>query len=68
MKTSEQFALDEWLSDYPQNTTFDEICDLLLDESETVTPWQPFENMPPADLVENMDNTRSHFSSVTNED
>lgn len=47
MKTSEQFALDEWLSDYPQNATFNEICDLLLDESETVTPWQPFENMPP---------------------
>ena len=32
MKHSERFALNEWMSDYPQDATFDEVCDLLLDE------------------------------------
>lgn len=64
MKHSERFALNEWLSDYPQNLSFDEVCDLLLDEDETVTPWQWFETTPRAELVENIDNTRSHFENV----
>ena len=64
MKHSERFALNEWLTDYPQDLSFDEVCDLLLDEDPAATPWQWFENIPRAELVENIDNTRSHFECV----
>jgi len=68
MKTSELFALNEWLSDYPNNLEYDEVLELLRDEHESVIVWQWFENMPPIDLIENIDNTRSHFATVTKED
>lgn len=67
MKTSELFALNEWLSDYPKNTEYDEVLELIRDEHESVIVWQWFENMPPIDLIENIDSTRSHFTAVTKE-
>jgi hypothetical protein len=66
MKHSERFALNEWLSDYPREASFDEVCDLILDEDESVTVWQWFENTPRYELVENIDNTRSHFENTIN--
>jgi hypothetical protein len=64
MTHAEQFALNEWLSEHPQDKTYDEVCDLLLDEDDSVCAWQWFETMPPSELVENIDNTRSHFENV----
>ncbi len=65
MKISEKFALNEWLSDYPENLDFDDVLDLLRDEDLSVTAWQWFENMPTYELIENIENTRSHFEAVT---
>jgi hypothetical protein len=67
MKTSEQFALNEWLSDYPEDKTFDEVIELLRDYDESVSLWQAVENLPITELIENIDNTRSHFAAVTKE-
>lgn len=64
MKVSEQFALNEWLSDYPAALPYDEVTDLLRDEDERIVVWQWFENMPWHELVENIDNTRAHFEAV----
>jgi hypothetical protein len=64
MKVSEQFALNEWLSEYPAKVSYDEVTDLLRDEDERIVVWQWFENMPAYELVENIDNTRSHFEAV----
>jgi hypothetical protein len=64
MTHAETFALNEWLTEYPDDLTFDEVCALLLDEDESVVPWQWFETMPPTELVENIDNTRSHFENT----
>jgi len=67
MKHSEQFALNEWLSDYPKDRTYDEICDLIqVYECDSVVPWQWFESMPTHELVQNIDNTRSHFEHTIN--
>ena len=66
MTHAETFALNEWLTSYPDHLTYDEVCDLLLDEDESVSAWQWFETMPPTDLVENIDNTRSHFEHTIN--
>jgi len=67
MKHSERFALNEWLTDYPHDLTFDQVIDLLKAEDESVTPWVWFENIPTSDLIENIDNTRSHFENVVDD-
>jgi len=66
MTHAETFALNEWLSDYPDNLTYDEVLELLRDEDESVIVWQWFEHTPVTDMVENIDNTRSHFENTIN--
>ena len=65
METSERFAINEWLSDYPEDKTFDEIMDLIYEEDESITPWELVENYPAADLIEIIYNTKIHFETVT---
>lgn len=66
MRVSERFALNEWLSDYPPEKTYDEVIDLLRDYDDQVTVWHWFEAMPPSELIENIDNTQQHFQAVVN--
>ena len=65
MKTSERFAINEWLSEYPSDTTFDVIMDLIRDDDESVIPWELVENYSAADLIEVIYNTKIHFETVT---
>ena len=68
MKTSELFALNEWLSDYPENASFDDILYLLLDDDdESVIPWEVIEDYPRRDIAQFISNTQTHFASVTGE-
>lgn len=62
MTHAEEFALNEWLSDYPNDKTYAEILDLLRDEDENVSPWQTVENFPAYEIVELIENTHSHFN------
>lgn len=64
MKVSERFALNEWLSDYPRDKSYEEIIDMIHDRDDTVTPWGLVECYSPYDVVEYIDNTRSHLESV----
>ena len=66
METSERFAVNEWLSEYPSDTTFDVIMDLIRDDDESVIPWELVEHYPAADLIEVIYNTKIHFEFVTN--
>lgn len=73
MKTSERFALNEWLSDYPDNMTYYEIIDAMVGEEEewtheNITVWQVVEHFTLRQVAEFIDNTRAHFASVTNEE
>jgi hypothetical protein len=68
MKTSERFALNEWLSDFPLNATFDDVLYLLLaEDDETVTPWEVVQNYPRFSIAEFISNTQAHFAAVTHE-
>ena len=72
MKLSEQFALDQWLTDYPENLTYDEVIDLMLgDEDEwthdEITVWQTVEHFTLRQVVEFIEDTRKHFAAITNE-
>ena len=66
MTHAETFALNEWLTEYPDNLTYDEVLELLRDEDESVIVWQWFEYTPVTDMIENIDNTRSHFENTIN--
>ena len=65
MNTAERFAINEWLSEYPSDTSFDVIMDLIRDDDESVIPWELVENYPAADLIEVIYNTKTHFEAVT---
>jgi len=65
METSERFALNEWLSEFPDNKTFDEIMDLIREDDESVIAWELVEHHPAADLIELIYNTQMHFEFVT---
>lgn len=73
MKTSERFALNEWLSDYPNDMTYDEIIDAMVGEEEewtheNITVWRVVEHFTLRQVAEFIDNTRAHFANVTNEE
>jgi hypothetical protein len=64
MKHSQRFALNEWLSEYPRELSYDEVIELLREEDELVEVWQWFESIPRYELIENIDNTFLHFEAV----
>ena len=63
MKVSERFALGQWLSDYPDDKTYDEVLSMITEEHEDVLLWEPIENYPPESVIEMIDDTRSSFES-----
>jgi hypothetical protein len=63
MKVSERFALGQWLSDYPDDKTYDEVLSMITEEHEDVLLWEPIENYPPESVIEMIDDTRSSFEN-----
>lgn len=64
MKKSERFALNQWLSDYPDGLTYDELLGKLTEEPglwqvEDVTPWELVETHPLDAVAEFIDDTRA---------
>lgn len=63
MKVSERFALGQWLSDYPDDKTYDEVLSMITEEHEDVILWETIENYPPESVIEIIDDTRSSFEN-----
>lgn len=63
MKVSERFALGQWLSDYPDDKTYDEVLEMITEEHEDILLWEPIENYPPESVIEMIDDTRSSFEN-----
>ena len=67
MSPSEQFAVDEFLEQYPKDASFDDILYLLLDdEDESIEIWDVFANIDRRTLANCISNTETHFFSATN--
>ena len=70
MKVSERFALNEWLSDYPENMDYDEIL-IVLNNAENewmiddISVWEVVENHTLDQVADFIENTRMHFERVT---
>jgi hypothetical protein len=63
MKVSERFALGQWLSDYPDDKTYDEVLEMIEEEHDDIILWEPIENYPPESVIEMIDDTRSSFEN-----
>jgi hypothetical protein len=63
MKVSERFALGQWLSDYPDDKTYDEVLEMIEEEHDDIILWEPIENYPPESVIEIIDDTRSSFEN-----
>ena len=65
LSTAERFALDEWLSDYPEGVSYEEVLNLILIGSDEISVWAVAESYPEYEIVEMIDATFSHFVNVT---
>ena len=70
MKTSEHFALDEWLSYYPDDLTYDQVIAILRDPEnsyshEDISVWEQVEDCELGQVADFIENTKKHFENVT---
>ena len=68
MKVSERFALNEWLSEYPDDMSYGEILELMSTDDWTIdeiTVWEVVENFTLDQVSDFIENTRMHFERVT---
>jgi hypothetical protein len=70
MKTSEKFALNQWLTDYPIDMDYQGIIDLLcntvwLGSDSDITPWILVENHTGDQIAQFIEDTKNAFEGVT---
>ena len=72
MTHAENFALNEWLSDYPAFMTYDEIIELMVGDTdedeewthELISVWQTVEDFSLRQVADFIDGTRKHFENT----
>lgn len=64
MTKSEQFAINEWLSTYPTDTTYDQLVDLMYADDESVVPVALLSGFSAHAIVSRIEDTRLHFEAV----
>ena len=72
MKVSERFALEQWLSDYPDTMSYASVLqviglDLFCSGDHGIILWEMIENYPNDDIIEIIENTRSSFEDSAND-
>lgn len=70
MKHSERFALMEWLSEFPNDKTYDEIIEMLnVDDwsNPDLSVWEVVESHDLSQIADFIENTRMHFESANGE-
>jgi len=70
MKTAEHFALDEWLSEYPEGMSYEAIIKLLKSKKYTwkideITVWDVVEDCTLDQVAGFIESTKRHFERVT---
>ena len=56
MNVYEKFAVNQFLSYYPENATLDEIIKMMHEYNEDVTVWSPFFDEEPEDVILSIQN------------
>lgn len=70
MTKSEIFALNEWLSDFPDNLTYAEIIASLRDPdnqwcADDISVWELVENYPSDEIADMIESTKQAFERAT---
>ena len=70
MKTSEHFALDQWLCEYPDDLTYQEVLAIMRTPENTwsceeISVWEVVEDCTLDQVADFIENTKSHFERVT---
>ena len=69
MKLSEQFALNQWLSDYPDDMTYDEVITALKVNNQwmvdDITVWYLVENNTTDQVAMFIEDTKEAFERAT---
>jgi hypothetical protein len=69
MKLSEQFALNQWLSDYPDDMTYEEVIAALKVENQwmvdDITVWYLVENNTTDQVAMFIEDTKDAFERAT---
>lgn len=68
MKAAEQFALNQWLCDYPEDMTYEEIIAALqVDEwkVDNITVWELVENNTTDQVAMFIEDTKEAFERAT---
>jgi len=75
MTKSQAFALGEWLSEWPENWSYEQVIDWLMnnedpaysddEDDERVWVWEPMEDYSGTQVAGFIENTRCHFGRVT---
>ena len=68
MKVSERFALNQWLSDYPDTMSYASVLqaiglDSFCSGDFDIVLWEVIENYPNDDIIEMIEDTRKSFES-----
>ena len=69
MKHSERFALNHWLSDYPDDATYEDIIAMMKDEDSTwrtdgINVWVVVETFPLEQVAQFIEDTRRYVEGV----
>ena len=69
MTHAERFALNQWLSDYPEGMTYQDILDWLRDDADddNLSTWFVVEYLPAYQVVEIIEDTRVAFDRAVSE-
>jgi hypothetical protein len=70
MNTAEQFALDQWLSDYPDDMSYPDILTSLSEPDhvwtmDNISVCSAFETLPLSQVAEFIEDTKTHFEIAT---
>jgi hypothetical protein len=69
MTHAENFALNQWLSDYPEGKTYQEIIDMMIGDDEEwmheeISVWQTVEHFTLRQVAEFIEDTKQHFENT----
>lgn len=71
LSKAELFSLGQWLSDWPENWSYQQVIDTLETESGwigskyEIYPWQVIEDYPARQIAEFIEDTRKSFERFT---
>ena len=66
MRHAERFALNQWLSDYPYDATYDEVFKMVIDGDERVAVWEILAGNPNYVIADVIEETKFSVENMLN--